>query len=211
MFNSPLCPAASIDPGVGRSFQEIFSNYRQMHARMAGSWTRPGEFKQMPGASQRIVLLADSPATQKSDIFVLIVCRGPTKVGERGQQCPKLTVIELQSQEHPMAALMENTDLFDLAELDYLPSGIVSRVMLKQPTGSVTAFAFGAGQGLSEHTCPYDALLHVTEGESIITIGGTSHRVEAGQMIKLPANVPHAVTADEPFKMLLTMLRSEKK
>lgn len=93
-------------------------------------------------------------------------------------------------------------------DIEYQPGGIVSRILLKQPTGSVTAFAFDAGQELSEHTCPYDALLHVVEGTGIITVGGAKHELSAGQMVKLPAHVPHAVRAGERFKMVLTMLRA---
>lgn len=103
-----------------------------------------------------------------------------------------------------------NNLVLDLrADLDYQPDGIVSRILLKQPTGSVTAFAFDAGQELSEHTCPYDALLTVLDGEGVITVGGTARSVTAGQMIRLPAHVPHAVKAPGRFKMLLTMLLSE--
>jgi quercetin dioxygenase-like cupin family protein len=94
------------------------------------------------------------------------------------------------------------------SEVGYQTGGIVSRVLLKQPAGSVTAFAFDAGQELSEHTCPYEALLGVVEGVGVITVGGTAHTVAAGQMIRLPARVPHAVKAPQRFKMLLTMLRS---
>jgi quercetin dioxygenase-like cupin family protein len=94
-------------------------------------------------------------------------------------------------------------------ELDYQPDGIVSRILLKQPTGSVTAFAFDAGQELSEHTCPYEALLGVIDGAGIVTVGGAAHTVAAGQMIRLPARVPHAVKATQRFKMLLTMLRAD--
>jgi quercetin dioxygenase-like cupin family protein len=109
------------------------------------------------------------------------------------------------------SATIDATEMLDLSrELEYQPEGIVSRILLKQPTGSVTAFAFDAGQELSEHTCPYDALLHVIDGEGIVTIGGTAHVVGAGQMIRLPAHIPHAVAADQPFKMLLTMLRAER-
>lgn len=96
-------------------------------------------------------------------------------------------------------------------DLEYQPDGIVSQILLKQPTGSVTAFAFDAGQELSEHTCPYDALLHVVEGQGHVTIGGEANTIAAGQMIKLPANIPHAVAASERFKMLLTMLRTEER
>ena len=95
------------------------------------------------------------------------------------------------------------------SELDYQPDGIVSRIILKEPAGSVTAFAFDAGQELSEHSCPFHALLHVVDGEANITLGGVPHTVDAGQMIKLPAHVPHAVKANVRFKMLLTMLRAE--
>ncbi|MCC7418896.1 MAG: cupin domain-containing protein [Planctomycetaceae bacterium] len=97
---------------------------------------------------------------------------------------------------------------FDLVkELAYQPGGIVSRIVLRQPTGSVTAFAFDEGQELSEHTCPYDALLHVIDGSAEVTLGGTVHRVDSPQMLRLPAHVPHAVRAPRQFKMLLTMLR----
>jgi quercetin dioxygenase-like cupin family protein len=107
-------------------------------------------------------------------------------------------------------ATMNQPDVIDLAtDLEYQSQGIVSRILLKQPSGSVTAFAFDASQELSEHTCPYDALLEVTDGVGMVTIGGTVHRLKAGQMIKLPMNVPHAVAAEGRFKMLLTMLRAE--
>jgi quercetin dioxygenase-like cupin family protein len=104
-----------------------------------------------------------------------------------------------------------NEQVLDLRnDFEYQPDGVVSRILLKQPTGSVTAFAFDAGQELSEHTCPYEALLAVVDGEGIVTVGGVSRPVAAGQMIRLPAHVPHAVKAPQRFKMLLTMLRSEK-
>jgi quercetin dioxygenase-like cupin family protein len=95
-----------------------------------------------------------------------------------------------------------------LEELNYQESGIVSRVLLKQRSGSVTAFAFADGQEISEHTCRFDALIHVLEGEAEVTIGGVAHRVKSSEIIRLPANVPHAVRAPERFKMLLTMLKA---
>jgi quercetin dioxygenase-like cupin family protein len=102
-------------------------------------------------------------------------------------------------------------ELIDLrSDLEYQPGGIVSRILLKQPTGSVTAFAFDAGQELSEHTCPYDALVGVVEGVGLVTVGGTPQTVACGQMVKLPAHIPHAVKAPQRFKMLLTMLRTER-
>ena len=94
-----------------------------------------------------------------------------------------------------------------LNELNYQEGGIVSRILLKQPSGSITAFAFEEGQELSEHKCPYDAMIHVLEGEAEITIGGVAHHVSAPEMIHLPADIPHAVRAPGRFKMLLTMLR----
>ena len=96
-----------------------------------------------------------------------------------------------------------------LAELTkYQDGAIVSREVLRKPTGTVTAFAFDAGQALSEHTAPFDALICVLDGEAEIQISGKPHQVEAGQMIILPANKPHAVKATTRFKMLLVMIRS---
>jgi quercetin dioxygenase-like cupin family protein len=96
-----------------------------------------------------------------------------------------------------------------LAEcLEYQDQAIVSRVLLKKPAGNVTLFAFDAGEELSEHTCPYEALLHVLEGAAVVTIAGEPETVEAGQVITLPAGVPHAVRAPRRFKMLLTIVRA---
>lgn len=85
---------------------------------------------------------------------------------------------------------------------------VVSRTLVKKPTGTVTAFAFDAGESLSEHTAPFDALALNLQGEADITISGTPHRVSAGQLLKLPAGQPHAVKAVTPFKMLLIMIRA---
>ena len=79
---------------------------------------------------------------------------------------------------------------------------IVSREILKKKTGTVTLFAFDTGQGLSEHTAPFDALVHVLDGEAQITIAGKRHRVAAGELILMPANKPHALKAAQRFKML---------
>ena len=94
----------------------------------------------------------------------------------------------------------------DLAS--YQDGAIVSRIVLKRDTGNVTLFAFDAGQELSEHTAPYDALVHVVDGEAAITVGGHQHRVAAGEMILMPAHQPHALRAVSRFKMLLTMIRA---
>jgi quercetin dioxygenase-like cupin family protein len=92
--------------------------------------------------------------------------------------------------------------------VNYQEGAVVSRTLVKHQTGTVTAFAFAAGQGLSEHTAAYDALVQMIEGLAEITVAGKPSRVEAGEAILLPANQPHAVTAITPFKMLLTMIRS---
>ncbi len=94
------------------------------------------------------------------------------------------------------------------ALVDYQPGSIVSREILKKGSGKVTLFAFDAGEGLSEHTSPYDALVQVLEGEVEITISGQPYRVGQGQLILMPANQPHALKALNGFKMILTMLRS---
>ena len=86
---------------------------------------------------------------------------------------------------------------------------LVSRTLVQNEAGSVTAFAFAAGQGLSEHTAPFDALVQVLDGAAGITISGRSQRVAAGGMILMPAHEPHALKAQERFKMLLTMLRGQ--
>ncbi|MFO8080346.1 MAG: cupin domain-containing protein [Armatimonadota bacterium] len=97
----------------------------------------------------------------------------------------------------------------DMAGLvEYQEGSVVSRTIIERETGTVTLFAFGAGQGLSEHTTPYDALVQVLDGAARITIGGTDHAVEAGEMLIMPADIPHALHADEAFKMLLVMIRS---
>ena len=84
----------------------------------------------------------------------------------------------------------------------------MSREIVKKPTGTVTVFAFDEGQGLSEHTAPFDALVHVLEGEVEITIAGKLHRLQSGEMILMPAQQPHALKAMQRFKMILTMIRS---
>lgn len=92
--------------------------------------------------------------------------------------------------------------------VNYQDGSVVSRVIMKQKTGNVSLFAFDAGQELSEHTAPFDALANVLEGEVEVTISGTPVRVMAGEMIIMPANRPHALKAISRFKMMLTMIRS---
>jgi len=92
--------------------------------------------------------------------------------------------------------------------VDYAGDSIVSKTILDKPVGTITLFAFDAGQKLSEHTAPYDAVVQVIDGAGQVTIGGEAVTVSAGQIIIMPANVPHAVVAGERFKMLLTMIRA---
>lgn len=100
----------------------------------------------------------------------------------------------------------EVKQLVDL--LQYQDGSIVSRVLLKNKGGTVTLFAFDVGEGLSEHTAPFDALVVVTDGEADIEIAGESFKVRQGETIILPANRPHAVRAATKFKMLLIMIRA---
>jgi quercetin dioxygenase-like cupin family protein len=90
----------------------------------------------------------------------------------------------------------------------YQAGSVVSRTLAKTSGGSVTVFAFDVGQGLSEHTAPFDAFVQVIDGQTEITIAGVPFRLEAGQMIIMPANRPHALRALTPFKMVLTMLKA---
>jgi quercetin dioxygenase-like cupin family protein len=92
--------------------------------------------------------------------------------------------------------------------VNYQEGAVVSRTLVKRQTGTVTAFAFDAGQGLSEHTAAFDALVQIIEGKAEITVAGKPLPVEGGEALLLPANQPHAVTAITRFKMLLTMIRS---
>ena len=92
--------------------------------------------------------------------------------------------------------------------INYQDGAIVSREIVKKPTGSVTLFAFDEGQGLSEHTAPFDALVQVVEGEAEIMIAGQLYRVQGGEMMLMPAGHPHALQALTRFKMILTMIRS---
>ena len=93
---------------------------------------------------------------------------------------------------------------------DYAPGAVVSRTLAKTDAGTLTLFAFDAGQELSEHSAPFDAFVQVLDGEAELVIGGKPVTVEAGELILMPADVPHAVRARKRFKMLLTMLRSRQ-
>jgi quercetin dioxygenase-like cupin family protein len=99
----------------------------------------------------------------------------------------------------------EATNLMDL--VDYQEGSVVSREIIKKKTGTVTIFAFDQGQGLSEHTAPFDALVYLVDGEAEIVISGKRHRLQKGQIIIMPANQPHALRATQKFKMLLVMVK----
>jgi quercetin dioxygenase-like cupin family protein len=90
----------------------------------------------------------------------------------------------------------------------YQTGAVVSRTLIKSPGGTVTAFAFDTGEGLSEHTAPFDALALMIEGEAEISISGEAHSLRGGQLLKLPARQPHAVKAITRFKMFLVMIKA---
>jgi quercetin dioxygenase-like cupin family protein len=104
---------------------------------------------------------------------------------------------------------MPTAEAVVLADLvNYQAGSVVSRTIVKQPTGTVTLFAFDEGEGLSEHTAAFDALVQVLEGETEITISGKPIQTKAGQAVLMPANQPHALKALTRFKMALTMIRA---
>ena len=91
--------------------------------------------------------------------------------------------------------------------VSYQTGSVVSRTLIEKSVGTVTVFAFDHGQGLSEHTAPFDALVQIIDGTADITIDGSLHTVKEGEMIIMPANRPHSLKANPQFKMLLTMIR----
>jgi quercetin dioxygenase-like cupin family protein len=106
----------------------------------------------------------------------------------------------------PSPAVAEVRRLGEL--LQYQEGSIVSRVILKNKGGTATLFAFDAGEGLSEHTAPFDALVLVTEGEAEVTIAGAPFRVRKGETVTMPAGQPHTIRAAKRFKMLLVMFKA---
>ena len=92
--------------------------------------------------------------------------------------------------------------------VDYQDGSVVSRTIIDKPTGTVTLFSFDEGQGLSEHTAPFDAMVNVLDGAAEVSIAGEPHTVGAGEMIIMPADIPHALRANQRFKMLLVLVRS---
>ena len=108
--------------------------------------------------------------------------------------------------EGPQDLIGQTLDMAGL--VDYQDGSVVSRTIIERDTGTVTLFAFGQGQGLSEHTTPFDALVYMLDGDAAITSGGQQHEGGAGQMLIMPADVPHALHAPGALKMLLVMVRS---
>lgn len=92
--------------------------------------------------------------------------------------------------------------------VEYASGGILSKTVIKKESGNISLFSFAAGEALSEHTVPFDAVIQVIDGRGEITIGGKPFILKAGESVIMPANVPHAVKAVEKFKMVLTMIKS---
>jgi quercetin dioxygenase-like cupin family protein len=92
--------------------------------------------------------------------------------------------------------------------VEYSADSIVSKTLIDTNAGTITLFAFDAGQGLSEHTAPYDAVVQIIDGDAEITIGGNPVHASDGDLVIMPANIPHALHATNRFKMLLTMIRA---
>jgi quercetin dioxygenase-like cupin family protein len=93
--------------------------------------------------------------------------------------------------------------------IDFQKDSVVSRTLLDKEAGTVTLFAFDEGQGLSEHTTPFDAIVNIIEGEASVIISGETFQLKKGEMIIMPANEPHALKAIDKFKMILIMIRSK--
>jgi quercetin dioxygenase-like cupin family protein len=112
-------------------------------------------------------------------------------------------VTTIQERKEPLTA-----KVLDMARLvEYQTSSVVSRAIIQKKTGTITLFAFDEGQGLSEHTAPFDALVCILDGQAEIIISGNSHMLKQGEMIIMPADEPHALKAVGPFKMMLVMIR----
>ena len=92
--------------------------------------------------------------------------------------------------------------------IDYQEGAVVSRTLIDKKAGTLTLFAFDKGQGLSEHTAPFDAFVYILDGEAEVAISGQAHRVGTGEMMIMPANEPHSLKALERFKMMLVMIRA---
>jgi len=118
----------------------------------------------------------------------------------------KVVSMMKNNSENARELVAQAASLIDL--IGYQEGSVVSRTIIDKKAGTVTLFAFDEGQGLSEHTAPYDALVYILDGEANVVISGRPIRLKEGEMTIMPANKPHALTAVTRFKMLLTMIRS---
>ena len=108
-----------------------------------------------------------------------------------------------------MSNIIETAKTFVTVEsIEYAGGSVVSKTIVKKPAGNITLFAFDKGEGLAEHSSPYEALVQLLDGKAEITIGGTPYNLQTGQSIILPSNIPHSLKANEKFKMMLTMIKS---
>ena len=106
---------------------------------------------------------------------------------------------------------IESEETHNLAGMvDYSNGAVISRILYKSDKGNITLFSFDKDQNLSEHSAPYDAIVQIVEGSARLTIGGKDVMAKTGDLVVMPANIPHAVYADKRFKMLLTMIRDKK-
>jgi quercetin dioxygenase-like cupin family protein len=107
-----------------------------------------------------------------------------------------------------MDKVINKGEKFEVANtVDYSTQSVVSKQVIKKEAGNITLFAFDKGEGLSEHTAPFDAMVNILDGEAEIIIGGIPHLVKTGEAIIMPANITHALKAVEKFKMMLVMIR----
>ncbi|HAZ58078.1 MAG: cupin domain-containing protein [Bacteroides graminisolvens] len=107
-----------------------------------------------------------------------------------------------------MSELFKKASVLNLKQsVDYSEGGIVSKQVVKNNSGNLTLFSFDKGQGLSQHTAPFDAVVQILDGEAEVILDGVPHLLKEGETIIMPANVPHALNAVERFKMLLTMIK----
>ena len=112
------------------------------------------------------------------------------------------------SEKNPKPGSMPPSETHELTStVEVAPGAIVSRTLMKTEGGNVTVFAFDSGQSLAEHSAPFDALVHLLDGELVVTIAGEKHELRAGEAILMPANVPHAVHAPAPAKWMLVMVK----
>jgi quercetin dioxygenase-like cupin family protein len=142
--------------------------------------------------------------TYKTTAFLLALNYRCAKLPEKIMEVKRMVHNKEQTGMEKLVA--QAIRLIDLA--DYQEGSVVSRTIIDKKMGTVTFFAFDEGQGLSEHTTPFDALVYLLEGEAEIVISGKPIRLKEGEMIIMPANQPHALRALKNFKMILTMIRS---